>query len=829
VEAQVQSQRLPQLSSPVLALLIASGLVACGETADLRSTEIIDSTSTINGSVAASKAVDVDLESSVPVMRIQSSGLRAKAVSSDAFNSLLTLDKTSVVAVNADGQVLGSSAIGSDGSFSIATAKNQVVALMLATQGKVPQTWVCQQALEYSDGSITQTAVLNPTTRQVQAGRFSFRAATGRASSSPAQASIKPVNDPRFSNDALDGYQRCGNPNVEEIVVTGDYNITWPEGLNANDPLRSFNRSLVFGLDTSETGKPRFVGAGTVNADGKLEIRVRHETGSSVKLSPTIVDERSFDALNGTTALMPTWNMGIPASDVSQQNDFGTINAEIVQAKGDVLASNDTPQVGATVSATLESKPGSIAQSLTITSESTKPGEGGAFNLLVPKPNDPEATFDLKVVSLDKLETVYDVIQPSKSSFLNAKRLKTQPVNGPRTEQFGTTADDAIHAMTLEGQNLIVVGESEGITATPANLDTFVRKYSPTGQVLWHKRYGTIGVDDTAVAVLARSDGTLLVVSQKNNGTQSFLTKLDSSGNVLWLTNLTNFAFTGLSKVSITSMTQAANGDVYLGGWSESTSGNTGENALLVKYTNASVNQSTAPSPLWVHNIVSSGDKNEEIRGVTLDANQNLVMVGTTDGELEHGQQVGETDIFIARFAATDLGGMGVPSNVLIRQIGTTKDDEATGIAADSSGNTYVTGFTDGAGGPSRLSGFLQKFNTNLMPAWMSTLITDNGTDATSLGLSVDQGSIFVTGQSKGPISGSAFAGGGDMTVARFEADGSRSWLRSFGTANADAGQAILVRDGRVIVGGYATGSLNGKTAFGKQDAVLVDLSVTGN
>jgi hypothetical protein len=250
----VRTHRLLQLSLPVLAFL-----VACGETPNLRSTQVAGDSSTINGSIAASKAVDVDLESTLPVMRIQSTPgstrLRAKATTStDAFNALLSLQGTFVVAVNANGQVLGSSPIGDDGSFSVSTQKNQTVALMFANKG-ASGAWVCQQPLEYNDGTTAQTAVLNSGSSRVQAGRFSFKASTGRASSSVNQASVTPINDARFSSDSLDGYQRCGNPNVEEIVVNGDYNITWPTGLNANDPVRGFTRSMVFGLDTTATGK----------------------------------------------------------------------------------------------------------------------------------------------------------------------------------------------------------------------------------------------------------------------------------------------------------------------------------------------------------------------------------------------------------------------------------------------------------------------------------------------------------------------------------------------------------------------------------------------
>ena len=130
---------------------------------------------------------------------------------------------------------------------------------------------------------------------------------------------------------------------------------------------------------------------------------------------------------------------------------------------------------------------------------------------------------------------------------------------------------------------------------------------------------------------------------------------------------------------------------------------------------------------------------------------------------------MGRTDIFIARFDAVNLTGATPPNGPLIRQFGTNSDDEANAIAADSSGNVYVTGFTGGGGtsGPSRLSGFLQKFDSNLNPTWMSTVVTSDGSDAANLGLGVDQGSIYVAGRSFGPIAGSgSFAGDSDITLA---------------------------------------------------------------
>ena len=143
-------------------------------------------------------------------------------------------------------------------------------------------------------------------------------------------------------------------------------------------------------------------------------------------------------------------------------------------------------------------------------------------------------------------------------------------------------------------------------------------------------------------------------------------------------------------------------------------------------------------------------------------------MTGYTYGALT-GTNAGDSDIFLTKY---DSGG----TQQWIRQIGTPSDDIGSGVAVDSSGNVYVTGWTDGNLVPlTNLVGedfFLSKYNSSGTQQWVKQIGTVASTNESGRGVAVDSsGNVYVTGQTSGALSGSN-AGSGDIFLMKYDTSG---------------------------------------------------------
>lgn len=113
------------------------------------------------------------------------------------------------------------------------------------------------------------------------------------------------------------------------------------------------------------------------------------------------------------------------------------------------------------------------------------------------------------------------------------------------TRQFGTSNPDSGVSVSADGSSVYVAGHTDG--AFPGHFnsggsDVFVRKYDPSGSVLWTRQFGTsandadqraVSADGSGVYVAGHTLGTL--PGQTNSGSQDvFVRKYDPSGNELW-------------------------------------------------------------------------------------------------------------------------------------------------------------------------------------------------------------------------------------------------------------------------------------------------------
>jgi uncharacterized protein (TIGR03437 family) len=111
------------------------------------------------------------------------------------------------------------------------------------------------------------------------------------------------------------------------------------------------------------------------------------------------------------------------------------------------------------------------------------------------------------------------------------------------TRQFGTSSNDEATGIAADGTGVYVVGNTEGaLPGAPAgsSADAFVRKFDANGNELWTRQFGTpsldeahaVAVDTTGVYITGRTNGTLGESSQ--GGFDLFLRKYDPSGTVVW-------------------------------------------------------------------------------------------------------------------------------------------------------------------------------------------------------------------------------------------------------------------------------------------------------
>jgi len=204
----------------------------------------------------------------------------------------------------------------------------------------------------------------------------------------------------------------------------------------------------------------------------------------------------------------------------------------------------------------------------------------------------------------------------------------------------------------------------------------------------------------------------------------------------------------------------------------------------------------------------------------------------------------GAGDIFIVKYGPT--------GNVLwAKSVGGTKDETATAIALDASGNLFVTGYfksptltfgtitLTNAGGINQYDMFLAKLDANGNYLWAKMVGSDK--DDKAYGLTTDaSGNCFVTGyftSASLSFGGTLLTNTGatDVFIAKFSSDGSVLWAKSGSGQGSDFAKAITVDNlGNAYIvgdfGGYAlTFGSKVLSPHSNRDIFAVKFTAAGN
>jgi PKD repeat protein len=233
----------------------------------------------------------------------------------------------------------------------------------------------------------------------------------------------------------------------------------------------------------------------------------------------------------------------------------------------------------------------------------------------------------------------------------------------------------------------------------------------------------------------------------------------------------------------------------------------------------ATVTIAAAGGPGWAYDIGGSGV--DLGFAVTSDASANRIVAGTFQNSITIGtiqlNSAGGADAFIAKFSST--GGV-----LWAKRFGGTSDDAITSIGTDDAGNVYAVGRFQGTANFGATGSFvsaggtdivLAKYNANGVHQWSKQFGDINNQSAESVSVT-GTGDVVFTGYYVGSVNfggttlQTPFVGDYDVFVAKFDTAGVHKWSKNFVNTGNDFGLGVSVNDaGDVALVGYFNATIN--------------------
>lgn len=322
--------------------------------------------------------------------------------------------------------------------------------------------------------------------------------------------------------------------------------------------------------------------------------------------------------------------------------------------------------------------------------------------------------------------------------------------------------------------------ESLASTSSAQSLDEATD--SAGGGVSWQARLGS-AEEPLANATLAASAGVIFVAGTTSlpstGAANASLTALSSSdGSVLWTDRLES---TGSS---VASATASSSDRVLIAGQSSGALGGPAQgfgDAFVAAY-------SVAGEQLWARQL--GGASPDAALGVSFDPSGAALVVGETRSVLDGAREGSDRDAFLAKLDAD--GAL-----VYTRQLGSDPgiDEIATSVAASASGDIVLAGYTFG-GVQGETQGSADAFVARYSGAgdllWTAQLGSEAYDIAEAVTVDAD-GATYVAGLTRGSIARGGVIFGGRPLLAKYSATGERLWTIELEDAEMGAASAVAV------------------------------------
>ena len=358
--------------------------------------------------------------------------------------------------------------------------------------------------------------------------------------------------------------------------------------------------------------------------------------------------------------------------------------------------------------------------------------------------------------------------------------------------------------------------------------------------------FGTVDFDPGA--------GTSNLISAGE--TDVFVSKLDSSGNLLWAKKMGGTSFDRGNSIAVD-----ASGNVYSTGYFFTTADfdpGVGVSDLISKgaYDIFISKLDSNGNFVWAK---SMGDaSNDQGSSIVIDSNSNVYTTGRFEGIVDFNPSAGTANLTSA--GASDVFVSKLDGNggfFWAKKMGGTGSDGGNGLVVDSTANIYTTGafggtadFDPSAGVTNLVSAgqidiFISKLNSNGDIVWAKGM---GGTgNEISTGIAIDSNSnIYSTGYfsstadfDPGVVTANLNnLGGTDIYISKLDSNGNFVWAKSMGGASNERSYGIDVDlNNNIYTTGYFAGTADfdpgantsDLTSAGSDDIFISKLDGNGN
>lgn len=229
-----------------------------------------------------------------PVIRGLNAAVLGNIFTTQAGSSnLFGLNNQSVIAVDGAGNVVASTPIAQDGSWSLEIPDEvwEKVGKIGLMQGHESENgFVCEKPLEYKDENgkredalfgYEDNASSSLRSQQIRsAGLFGFDPDTGNPTNQEGSPDLMVQEDDDFAFE-------CDSENIVKASVTADF--SWNTPLTFEES-RLYDSGVAYAIDYSDVNNPSFVNVAPLDAQGNMDMMISKPKGATVPISLVLSD-----------------------------------------------------------------------------------------------------------------------------------------------------------------------------------------------------------------------------------------------------------------------------------------------------------------------------------------------------------------------------------------------------------------------------------------------------------------------------------------------------------------------------------------------------------